>query len=118
VNIAVLSGRPKTGPSRAHPDVTILSSDDFWERISGMPDFRARLLRATAILAWLMKRRAEDEVTRINAEAIHLGDADGRFDLEGLVNAPRTAREQREALLRPYRTLAISERASIRLVER
>jgi Type II restriction endonuclease EcoO109I len=100
LNIAVLSGRPKTGPSRSHSDVTILSSDDFWERVSGIPDFRARLLRASTILAWLVKRRSEDEVERIKAEAIQLfGDADGRLDLEALSNAPRTAREETEMLL-------------------
>lgn len=101
LNIAVLSGRLKTGPSRAHPDVTILSSDDFWERISGIADFRARLLRASTILAWLVKRRSEDEVARVNAEAIHLfGDAEGRLDLEALANAPRTVREETALLLR------------------
>jgi hypothetical protein len=105
LNIAVLSGRPKTGASRAHPDVTILSSDDFWERISGIPDFRARLLRASTILGWLVKRRAEDEVARIKTEAIHLfGDAEGRLDLEALANAPRTAREETEMLLRRVST--------------
>src|SRR5205823_2266881 len=69
LNIAVLSGRAKSGPLRTHSDVTVLSSDDFWVRISGIPDFRARLLRATTILAWLVKRRSEDEVARIKAEA-------------------------------------------------
>jgi hypothetical protein len=38
---------------------------------------------------------------RIKAEAIHLfGDADARLDLEALANAPRTAGEEREMLLR------------------
>ena len=61
---------------------------------------RARLLRASTILAWLVKRRSEDEVERIKAEAIQLfGDADGRLDLEALSNAPRTAREETEMLL-------------------
>ena len=101
LNIAVLSGRAKTGTLRSHSDVTILSSDDFWERITDIPDFRARLLRASTILAWLVKRRSEDEVARIKAEAIQLfGDADGRLDLEALANAPRTAREETEMLLR------------------
>jgi hypothetical protein len=75
-------------------------ADDFWERITGIPDFRARLLRASTILAWLVKRRSADEATRIKTEAILLfGDADGRLDLEALANAPRTAREEKQALL-------------------
>ena len=45
--VAVLSGQAKTGVVREHSDVTVLSSDAFWERVSGIPDFRARLLRAT-----------------------------------------------------------------------
>jgi Type II restriction endonuclease EcoO109I len=101
LNIAVLSGRPKTGPLREHPDITVVSSDEFWERVSGILDFRARLLRATTILGWLVKRRSQDEVTRIKAEAMMLfADADGRLDLEALANAPRTAREERALLAR------------------
>jgi hypothetical protein len=51
LNIAVLGGRAKTGPLRSQSDISVLSSDDFWERISGIADFRARLLRASTILA-------------------------------------------------------------------
>jgi hypothetical protein len=97
LNIAVLGGRAKTGVMRANPDITMLSSDDFWERVSGIPDFRSRLLRATTILAWLVKRRSEEEIERIKREAVALfGDADGRLDLESLANAPRTAREEQQ----------------------
>lgn len=100
LNIAVLGGRAKTGPLRSQSDISVLSSDDFWERISGIADFRARLLRASTILAWLVKRRSADEAARIKTEAILLfGDADGRLDLEALANAPRTAREEKQALL-------------------
>jgi hypothetical protein len=89
---------------RSEPDVNILASDDFWSLISGIPDFRARLLRASTILSWLVRRRSAEEITRIKAEAIVLfGDADGRMDLEALANAPRTAREER-ALRRPGTT--------------
>ncbi len=99
LNIAVLGGRAKTGPLRLASDITVLSSDDFWERVSGIPDFRSRLLRASTILAWLVKRRSEDESTRIKAEAIELfGDAEGKLDLEALANAPRTAREEKQVL--------------------
>ena len=53
-------------------DDCVASSDDFWERITGIPDFPAQLLRASTILAWLVKRRSQDEVARIKAEAIQL----------------------------------------------
>lgn len=101
LNIAVLGGRAKTGVMRANPDITMLSSDDFWERVSGILDFRSRLLRATTILAWLVKRRSEEEIERIKREAVELfGDADGRLDLESLANAPRTAREEQQLVER------------------
>jgi hypothetical protein len=67
----------------SEPDITMLSSDDFWTRVSGIPDFRARLLRAMTILSWLVKRRSADEAERIKAEAIELfGDDEGNLDLE------------------------------------
>jgi hypothetical protein len=100
LNIAVLVGRLKTGPIRDHSDITVVGSDDFWERVSGIPDFRARLLRATTILGWLVKRRSQDEVARIKAEGLLLfADAEGQLDLEALAHAPRSAREERQALL-------------------
>src|SRR5205807_1863456 len=95
--IAVLGGRAKTSVMREHSDITVLSSDDFWARISDIPDFRARLLRATTILSWLVKRRSNEEAERIKREAVALfGDEEGKLDLEALANGPRTAREERE----------------------
>jgi hypothetical protein len=105
LNVAVLGGRAKTGVMRSHSDITMLSSDDFWERISGIADFRSRLLRATTILAWLVKRRSKEETERVKREAVELfGDEEGKLDLEALANAPRTAREERA--LRRERELA------------
>ena len=90
---------------RANSDITLVSSDDFWERISGIPDLRSRLLRATTILAWLVKRRSTGEIDRIKREAVELfGDPEGRLDLEALANAPRTGREDQQ--LREKRLLA------------
>jgi hypothetical protein len=101
LNVAILGGRMKTGALRDHPDITVIGSDEFWQRISGIPDFRARLLRATTILGWLVKRRSQDEVARIRAEALVLfADAEGRLDLEALANAPRTARAEKALLAR------------------
>jgi hypothetical protein len=103
--VAVLGGRAKTATMREHSDITVLSSDDFWERVSGITGFRARLLRATTILAWLVKRRSGEEVERIKREAVELfGDEEGKLDLEALANAPRTERDERE--LRDHRLLS------------
>ena len=90
--VAVLGGRSTTRAMRSEPDITVLSSDDFWTRVSGIPDFRARLLRAMTILSWLVKRRSADEIERIKAEAVELfGDAEGNLDLEALAGrAPVT----------------------------
>lgn len=97
LNVAVLAGRAKTGPMRSASDITMLSSDDFWERVSGIADFRSRLVRASTILSWLVKRRSAEEAARIKAEAIALfGDAEGKLDLEALANGPRTAREEQQ----------------------
>jgi len=88
--IAVLGGRAKSRAMRSEPDITMLSSDDFWIQISGIPDFRARLFRATTILSWLIKRRSEDEIARIKSEAMELfADDEGNLDLEALAGAPR-----------------------------
>lgn len=66
----------------------VLGSDDFWARITGIADFRTRLLRASMILGWLVRRRSEDEIRRIKAEAVELFDADGRLDIEALATPP------------------------------
>jgi hypothetical protein len=91
--IAVLAGRAKSAANRNEPDITVLGSDDFWESITGISDFRARLLRASTVLSWLVRRRSADEVERIKREARELdGDSDGRLNLEALANPPRGRR--------------------------
>jgi len=85
MNIAILAGQAKTRPLASDPGITVLASDDFWHRISGIRDFRARLLRASTILAWLVKKRSADELERIKQEARELfADPDGRLDLDAL----------------------------------
>lgn len=64
MNIAVLSGRRKTSALKDNPD-TALASDEFWERVSGIADFRARLINTTAILSGRITARAASEVARI-----------------------------------------------------
>lgn len=90
LKIAVLGGRSKTTQLASEPEITVLASDEFWSSISGIEDFRSRLLRASTILAWLIRKRSADEIARIKAEAVELyGDADGRLDLEALSSRPR-----------------------------
>ena len=87
MNIAGLAGQTRTRPLGSDPSVTVLASDEFWHRISGIPDFRARLLRASTILAWLVKSRSADEIERIKSEAEELfADLDGRIDLDALAS--------------------------------
>jgi hypothetical protein len=95
MNIAVLSGRAKTGVVRAEPEIAVLGSDDFWERLTSISDFRARLLKASVILSSLVRARAADEVARIRGEAMSLyGNSDGGLNLDALANPPRLKRGQ------------------------
>jgi hypothetical protein len=94
LNIAVLNGQMQTREVRGDPGITVLASDEFWHLVSGVPDFRERLLRASRILGWLVKQRSEAEVERIKSEAVALfGDAEGRLDLDALAN-PRRSRSR------------------------
>lgn len=89
--IAVLSGRAKTTALKAEPDIRMLSSDEFWERVSGLPDFRVRLLKASVLLARLIEGRASVEVERIREEAVKLfADDSGELDLDALADPPST----------------------------
>lgn len=73
--------------------MVVLSSDDFWSHISGVVDFRERLLHATQILASLMHERSSTEVERIRCEAIALyDDGAGRLKIDALANPPRRRR--------------------------
>jgi hypothetical protein len=93
MNIAVLGGRAKTRPMPSEPDITLLGSDEFWTRITGIPDFRARLLKVSVILAPLVKTRAADEVIRIKEEAVALyGDSDGGLNLDAVATPPKLSR--------------------------
>lgn len=96
LNVAVLSGRARTTPMRADPSIMHVGSDDFWGRVSGLGDFRARLLRATVTLSTLVRSRAGDEVRRIHEEADALfGDGAGNLDLVKIANPPPRARRGR-----------------------
>ena len=92
LNVAVLQGRAKTSPMRSDPSIMHVASDDFWQRVSGIPDFRARLLRATVVLSALVRGRADAEVARLHREAEALfGDGAGGLDLARIA-APAAAR--------------------------
>lgn len=87
--VAVLHGRRITTPLRADPNITKLGSDAFWEKVSGIPDFRERLLTASTLLASLLAGRASAEVARIRTEATSVfGDANGNLRLDVLANPP------------------------------
>ena len=96
MHIAVLSGRNQTVALRADPSITVLASDDFWEKVSGLPDFRARLIRATQILSALVKGRSATEAARIASEARELfGDAAGYLRLDVVADPPAVPRRRR-----------------------
>ena len=95
MNIAVLSGRNRSSPLAADPNITVLASDEFWEKVSGVADFRARLIRSTSILSALITGRVADEVLRIKREAALLfGDSSGNLDLEKLASPPKPTRRR------------------------
>ncbi len=87
--VAVLHGRRASSPLRNDPGITKLGSDDAWEKITGIPDFRVRLLRASTSLSQLVTGRAAAEVSRIRAEALGIfGDAQGNLRLDVLADPP------------------------------
>jgi type II restriction endonuclease EcoO109I-like protein len=97
MNVAILAGQTRTRALASDPGITVLASDEFWHRITGIADFRVRLLRASTILAWLVKTRSREEVTRIKQEARDLfSDPEGRLDLDAL--AGLGARQEKPAL--------------------
>lgn len=97
MNIAVLSGKNATTVYSADPNITVLGSDDFWGKISGIPDFRARLINATTILSGLITGRAATEVARIKNEAKQLyDDGTGGLNLDALANPPKLQRRSRK----------------------
>ena len=94
--IAVLSGRRVSRALRSDPNILVLASDEFWERVSGVADFRARLFRTTAMLSGLVTARAATEVARIRADAHAIfGDGHGNLDLAKLADPPSRARGRR-----------------------
>jgi type II restriction endonuclease EcoO109I-like protein len=97
MNIAVLHGRATTGTIGSEPDISVLASDEFWGRISGVADFRARLLKASLILARLVQSKAGEEVERIKEEARELfSDDKGELAVGPLANPTvRTAKKTR-----------------------
>jgi hypothetical protein len=88
--VAVLWGRRKTGPHCREPGIAVLASDDFWNRVSGVPAFRERLLAATKVLSRLMNEQSGAELDRIRREATVLfDDGTGKLRIDALANPPR-----------------------------
>jgi type II restriction endonuclease EcoO109I-like protein len=96
--IAVMHGKAKTSTYGADPNITVLGSDEFWTRVSGIVDFRARLLGASSILSALVTGRAAAEAARIKAEAKTIfADQHGNLRLDALANPPKALRRPARA---------------------
>jgi hypothetical protein len=90
--IAVLHGRRSSAPLQSDPNIIVLGSDDFWSKVSGIADFRARLLRASEELSTLITGRSAAELARLKAEApLIFGDPHGNLRLDILANPPASA---------------------------
>jgi hypothetical protein len=90
--IGVLVGRRVTSTLRKEQEVTVLSSTAFWERMTGIPDFYARLLKATLHLRTLVQVRAADDLSRIESEArVLYGNEGGELDLDAMASPPGRA---------------------------
>jgi Type II restriction endonuclease EcoO109I len=88
--VAVLFGRHKTVAHCREPGIVVLGSDDFWSRVSGVSDFRERLLLSTLVLSRLMKEQSGAELERIRREATVLfDDGTGKLKISALSNPPR-----------------------------
>jgi hypothetical protein len=88
--IATLHGRRASARHPSESGIEMLGSDDFWRSMSGIPDFRARIVQATTILAELISERSADDVDRIRAEAELLYDnGDGSLKMDALLHPPR-----------------------------
>ncbi|MGZ4333466.1 MAG: PmeII family type II restriction endonuclease [Gaiellaceae bacterium] len=96
LRVAVLWGRAATTESESEPGIEIQGSDDFWDNISGIMGFRARLLDSTVALSELLGGRSAEEVARLRQEAREFfGTASGDLDLNALANPPRPPRRRR-----------------------
>lgn len=85
--VGVMHRRRRSAPAGADPNITVLGSDDFWLKVSGIPGFRVRLLLASGALSTLIAGRAQTEVDRIRNEARELfGDREGNLDLDALLS--------------------------------
>ncbi len=90
IYIATLHGRKSSATHPKESGIEMLGSDDFWTQMSGIADFRARLVQATTILAELIAERSSDDVARIQAEAGALyDDGGGRLKVTALIDPPR-----------------------------
>jgi hypothetical protein len=91
--VAVLFGRDKTYELENEPGIHVLASDDFWFRVSGIPDFCARFLKASLVLAELVRERSAEDVQRIKREAQELyDDGAGNLRLDALARPSKLVR--------------------------
>lgn len=88
--VAVLFGKDKTYELENEPGIQVLASDEFWYRVSGIPDFSVRFLQASLVLAELVRERSGDDIARIKREALELyDDGAGNLRLDALAKPPK-----------------------------
>jgi hypothetical protein len=91
--VAVLFGKEKTYELENEPGIQVLASDEFWFRVSGIPDFSVRFLRASLVLAELVRERSAEDISRIKREATELyDDGNGNLALAALAKPPKLAK--------------------------
>jgi len=88
--VAVLFGKEKTYELENEPSILVLASDEFWFRVSGIPDFSVRFLQASLVLAELVQERSSDDIARVKREALELyDDGTGNLRLDALAKPPK-----------------------------
>jgi hypothetical protein len=91
--VAVLFGRDRSYELENEPGIQVLASDEFWFRVSGIPDFSVRFLEASLVLAELVRERSADDIARIKREALELyDDGSGNLRLEALAKPSKLSK--------------------------
>jgi hypothetical protein len=92
-NVVILFGRVADSE---RDGVRWMSSQAFWEEITGDRGFAGRLLRANVRLSSLIHKEAEDRITAVSQQAKSLfSKADGSIDWDKVFNSPRRPRPRR-----------------------
>jgi hypothetical protein len=91
--VAILFGKETSYELENEPGIQVLASDEFWFRVSGIPDFSVRFLQASLVLAELVRERSAEDIARIKREAVELDDdGSGNLALEAPAKPPKLAK--------------------------